>query len=358
MKKKFLVLSLGFLLFSGAILTDVACNKANIPSAYNVATTTPTPSYTPTITGTPTNTPIASPIFFNVTVNYNGVIKTGVSYNIVDQAGVTVATTTNTAPYSYTAYDYGTYTINILPNNPYALSTQTVLVTGPGLVTIAFSATGFTLQTTPTSLSYQSSIGYQIPVVVDYSMTGNLNIPCNVTASGLPSAFSNSPTNVVLQPNTSATETIYRNSCYVQNTSLQFSGSDLSGTGLISTTTINLNKGYPINVTLYATSSVSSITSSDPGDPSAGHWYCNETDTAWFSDGGLGCSYTLNLDGTNYSISGSNQVTTTIQVNDGGPVYSPNPSCSSSISVSLTLPNGQVISGTPGAGNIVGTGSY
>ncbi len=343
MKKILLNSTFGFLII--CITALISCNHSTAPlgiqtsNGFDVPTQTWTPSYTPTITGTPTITPIASPIIFNVTVNYGGV-KTGVSYNIVDQAGVTVATTTNTVPYSYAAYDFGTYTINILPNNPYALSSQTVLVTGPGLVTVPFSSSGWSLSTNPSSLIYQSSSGYQTPVTVLYSASGNLNVPAVITAGGLASAFSVSPSSLTLQPNTSGPLTITKGACYVQNTSLNFSASDNQGGSLYSTSAIAFNKGFTVNVNLSWNSANNGTVVSGCG---GGCVYTTTwTDTLQLSDGGLGCSYSVNFDGSSYTLSNGQSATSNpsaICTFSGCTNYDPN----SPPTWSVTLPNGSAI---------------
>lgn len=250
------------------IICSLACfsfilgckNAANPLGPYDVPTATPTYTNTPTntatvntptITDTATATYTPQAIFFNVTVTYLGNGKTGVPFNVVDPSGNTLGTsTTGSAPVSIASYVYGNYSVNIPTNNPYSYSSTIVNVTGPSNYNVPFVFSNPVISANPTNLSYQSAVGYQIPVTVSYSSVGNLNVPVSIVANGLPSAFVVTPTSSTVTTGNSTVITVVKNTNYFNSASLNFFAFDFVGTYVGTTAALNLTRGYTIPVTI------------------------------------------------------------------------------------------------------------
>ena len=270
----------------------LGCKSALLPNGpYDVPTVTPTTTNTATPTNSPTPTATLGPVNVSCYVNYGGSSQNGVSWNLVDPNGNTINTTTQTSggtPLLFTPSFDGIYSVNIPTQTRYLYSSQPLTIAGAGNYSVTFSCSGQTLSTNPTSIGYSSSVGYQIPVTVSYSYSGNLDVPVSIITSGLSSAFSVSSGQVVLNSaGSSGVVTLTKNSCSVGNTSLNLSANDF-GNSQTSSASVPINRGYSIPVTFYY--SATNLTRSGGGYDPVG-----ATLTVYASDGGLSCgaSYTF-----------------------------------------------------------------
>jgi hypothetical protein len=245
MKKIFLF---GLIMFLGGSLV-VSCKKSNTPLGIPNTTGFDIPTSSPTVTSTPGSTNLI------VNVNYPSANTVGVGFALVDPSGNTLATSTtnNTGtPLVFNPTTFGVYQVAVTAQGLYGYSTTPVTVNSVGNYSANFTASGFSIAANPTSYSYLSAIGYQIPITVSYSQTGNLNIPVSVVLAGLPSAFGQSQNYLMLNNNgASAAVTLYRNACYVNNTSLQFIADRLDGTNVNSTNFLPITRAYSIPVTVF-----------------------------------------------------------------------------------------------------------
>ena len=240
----------------------LGCKSALLPNGpYDVPTVTPTTTNTATPTNSPTPTATLGPVNVSCYVNYGGSSQTGVSWNLVDPNGNTINTTTQTSggtPLLFTPSFDGIYSVNIPTQTRYLYSSQPLTIAGAGNYSVTFSCSGQTISTNPTSIGYSSSVGNQIPVTVSYSYSGNLDVPVSIQSSGLSSAFSVSPSHVILNTLGSMTPlTITKNSCDANSTSLNFTAFDLLGGATSASANIAISKNYSIPVSILFSSNVS-----------------------------------------------------------------------------------------------------
>jgi hypothetical protein len=272
----------------------LGCKSTQLPNGpYDVPTVTATATNTATPTNSPTPTATLGPVNVSCYVNYGGSSQNGVSWNLVDPNGNTINTTTQTSggtPLLFTPSFDGIYSVNIPTQTRYLYSSQPLTIAGAGNYSVTFSCSGQTLSTNPTSIGYSSSVGYQIPVTVSYSYSGNLDVPVSIITSGLSSAFSVSSGQVVLNSaGSSGVVTLTKNSCSLGNTSLNLSANDFGGTQT-SSASVPINRGYSIPVTF----SYSATNLTHSGST------VNATLTIFADDGGISC-------GSNYSFNTSFQ---------------------------------------------------
>jgi hypothetical protein len=233
----------------------VGCKNAENPlghqGPFDVPTSTFTITATPTITNTPTATSTPGPVNVSCYVNYGG-SQSGVSWNLVDPNGNTVNTTAQSSggtPFLFTLSAYGSYSVNIPTQTKYLYSTQPLTITGPGNYSVTFTCSGQTLSVNPTFFNYSSVVGYQTPVTVSYSYSGNLDVPVSVQTSGLDSSFSVLPSYVILNNSgSSGILNVSKNICDTNNTSLNFTAYGLIGSSTVATSNTSINRGYSIPV--------------------------------------------------------------------------------------------------------------
>ncbi len=240
----------------------LGCKSTQLPNGpYDVPTVTATATNTATPTNSPTPTATLGPVNVSCYVNYGGSSQNGVSWNLVDPNGNTINTTTQTSggtPLLFTPSFDGIYSVNIPTQTRYLYSSQPLTIAGAGNYAVTFSCSGQTISTNPTSIGYSSSVGYQIPVTVSYSYSGNLDVPVSIQTSGLSSAFSVSPSHVILNTlGSMAPLTITKNSCDANSTSLNFTAFDLLGGATNATSNIGISKNYSIPVSILFSSNVS-----------------------------------------------------------------------------------------------------
>jgi len=233
----------------------LGCKSTQLPNGpFDVPTVTSTVTNTATATYSPTPTATLGPVNVSCYVNYAGNSQTGVSWNVVDPNGNTINITTQTSggtPFLFTPSFDGVYSVNIPTQTRYLYSSQPLTIAGAGNYSVTFSCSGQTLSTNPTSIAYSTAVGYQIPVTVSYTYSGNLNVPVSVITSGLSSAFSVSSGQVILNSaGSSGAITLTKNSCSVDNTSLNLSANDFDNIQT-SSASVPVNRGYSIPVTFY-----------------------------------------------------------------------------------------------------------
>jgi len=361
----------------------------DVPVATSTATNTPTmvnsPTATFTLTATPTVTitPTPGPVNVSCYVTYNG-NQSGLSWNLVDPNGNTVNQTTQSTggtPFLFTPSVFGTYSVNIPTQTNYLYSSQPLTIRGSGNYSVTFTCSGQTLSTNPASFNYSSAIGYQTPVTVSYSYSGNLDVPVSVQTSGLDSSFSVLPSYVILNNSgSSGFLNVSKNICDTNNTSLGFAAYRLLGGSTVATSNISINKGYSIPVNFYYSYS-GAVTQAGLGS------FINTSGAVTYTisctDSSLSCSVTpysisygqlaLSPYGVNYGSSGSGSFgqgsSATFSFNWNYATGTSGLLSTLSMPITATLPNSSQVTGnisfsynTTGAinnfGTLFGAGSY
>lgn len=254
----------------------VGCKNADAPLGHQGPFDVP--PATATITNTPTFTATPGPVNVSCYVNYNG-NQSGLSWNLVDPNGNTLNQTvqsTGGTVFPFTPSIYGVYSVNIPTQTSYLYSSQPLTITGAGNYSVTFTCSGQTLSTNPTSFNYSSAVGYQTPVTVSYSYSGNLDVPVSIQTGGLSSAFSVSPSYVVLN-NSGAlgTLTVTKNTAYFSNTTLSLYAYDLLGGTSIATSNISILRGFTIPVTITINNNLFVRSNGGTGDGTSGTVFQN-----------------------------------------------------------------------------------
>ena len=208
----------------------------------------------------PTPTPITGSV--EVYVVYHNSDQVGVTVQLIQPNGVTLSTTNpattqpiyNYAPFNPPSLTIGQWKAFVPKQGNFDASIQTFNITGPGQYPVSFDQGSQVLSSSPTSQTYPTSAGNNFIFGVNYNQTGNLNVPVSIIHNSLPSLWAGTPQVFTLSNGGAASVTFTKLGCDSAPITVSFTGADFSGvTTNISPTTVQLDKGYPLPVTLTAT---------------------------------------------------------------------------------------------------------